>query len=138
MFHLDAKVLGQLRVIDFDNLIRHGLPNHLNGTQQEKQIVVGARSNFDEAILRGLNASDYQFLHASETPDGAQAMMRLIAANGGLNYHRLVLGRNTQNKPCVVDLFVYLSGEPLSHTFGRLITQSMPSTNSPTAAPRAI
>ena len=124
------------RLIDLDNLIRHGMPNHLNGTQQEKQIVAGIRSNFDKGYIRNLNAGDYQFLSVSETPDGAQAMMRLIAANGGLNYHRLVLGRNTQNKPCVVDLFVYLSGEPLSHTFGRLITQSMPSTNSPNAKAR--
>ena len=117
-----------LQVIDFDNLIRHGLPNHLNGTQQEKQIVAGARSNFDEAILRGLSASDYQFLNASETPDGAQSIMRLIPPNGGINYHRLVLGRNVHNEPCVVDIFVYMSGEPLSHTFGRLISQSMPDT----------
>ena len=123
-----------LQVIDFDNLIRHGLPNHLNGTQQEKQIVAGARANFDEAILRGLNASDYQFLNASETPDGAQSIMRVLSKDGGLNYHRLVLGRNTQNKPCVVDLFVYLSGEPLSHTFGRLITQSMPNAKARQAA----
>ena len=116
-----------LRVIDFDNLIRHGMPNHLNGTQQEKQIVAGARSSFGP-LVRELHATDYQFLRASETPDGAQAMMRLIPPNGGVNYHRLVLGRNTQNKPCVVDIFAYATGEPLSHTFGRLIAQMMPDT----------
>ena len=125
-----------LRLIDLDNLIRHGLPNHLNGTQQEKQIVASFRSKFDEAFVRNLNAGDYQFLRASETPDGAQSIMRVLPKGGGLNYHRLVLGRNTQNKPCVVDLFVYLSGEPLSHTFGRLITQSMPDKLSPDAKAR--
>lgn len=127
----DAEMV--FRLIDLDNLIRHGMPNHLNGTQQEKQIVAGLRSSFDEAFVRNLNAGDYQFLRASETPDGAQSIMRLILPDGGLNYHRLVLGRNTQNKPCVVDLFVYLSGEPLSHTFGRLIAQLTPNTKSPDA-----
>ena len=130
----DAEMV--FRLIDLDNLIRHGMPNHLNGTQQEKQIVAGLRSNFDEMFVRNLNAGDYQFLSASETPDGAQSIMRVLSKDGGLNYHRLVLGRNTQNKPCVVDFFVYLSGEPLSHTFGRLITQSMPDTLSPDAKTR--
>jgi hypothetical protein len=120
------------RVIDFDNLIRHGMPNHLNGTQQEKQIVAGARSSFGP-FVQNLNATDYQFLRASKTPDGAQAMMRLIPPNGGVNYHRLVLGRNAQNEACVVDMFVYISGEPLSHTFGRLFAQLMPNSKSPDA-----
>ena len=122
----DAEMV--LRLIDLDNLIRHGMPNHLNGTQQEKQIVASFRSKFDEAFVRNLNAGDYQFLRASKTPNGAQSIMRLIPPDGGINYHRLVLGRNAQNEPCVVDIFVYTSGEPLSHTFGRLVSQSMPDT----------
>tara|TARA_B110000438_G_scaffold122247_1_gene119356 strand:+ start:435 stop:1673 length:1239 start_codon:yes stop_codon:yes gene_type:complete len=130
----DAEMV--LRLIDLDNLIRHGLPNHLNGTQQEKQIVASFRSKFDEAFVRNLNAGDYQFLRASETPDGAQSIMRLIPPDDSLNYHRLVLGRNMHNEPCVVDIFVYTSGEPLSHTIGRLIAQSMPDTLSPDAKAR--
>ena len=121
-----------LRVIDFDNLIRHSLPEHLKDTQQGKEIVAGAQSGFG-GLVRELHAGDYQFLRASEIPDGAQAMMRLTPPNGGVNYHRLVLGRNAQNEACVVDIFVYISGEPLSHTFGRLFAQLMPNTKSPDA-----
>ena len=127
----DAEMV--LRLIDLDNLIRHGMPDHLKGTQQEKQIVASFRSKFNEAFVRNLNAGDYQFLRASKTPNGAQSVMRLIPPDDSLNYHRLVLGRNAQNEACVVDMFVYTAGEPLSHIIGRLIAQSMPNTKSPDA-----
>ena len=69
-----------LRVIDLGILVGHGLPEHLKGTQQKKEIVAGIRSSFGP-FIQSLNAGNYQFLRASETPDGAQAMMRLIAAS---------------------------------------------------------
>ena len=49
--------------------------------------------------------------------------MRLIMPDGSLNYHRLTIGRNAGQQPVAVDIYVYIYGEPLSHTLGRMMGQ---------------
>ncbi|HCE06231.1 MAG TPA: hypothetical protein DEQ62_07845, partial [Verrucomicrobiales bacterium] len=68
-------------------------------------------------------AGDYRFLSVEETPEGAAAHMRLILPDGSLNYHRLTIGRNAGQQPVAVDIYVYIYGEPLSHTLGRMMGQ---------------
>ena len=74
-------------------------------------------------LLNNLSAGDYRFLSVEETPEGATAHMRLIPPDGGLNYHRLTIGRNAGQQPVAVDVYVYVTGEPLSHTLGRMVGQ---------------
>ena len=49
--------------------------------------------------------------------------MRQIPPDGSLNYHRLTIGRNADQQPVAVDVYVYVTGEPLSHTLGRMVGQ---------------
>ena len=74
-------------------------------------------------LLNNLSAGDYRFLSVEETPEGATAHMRLIPPDGSLNYHRLTIGRNAGQQPVAVDIYVYIYGEPLSHTLGRMMGQ---------------
>ena len=83
----------------------------------------GILSTLSGNLLNNLSAGDYRFLSVEETPEGATAHMRLIPADGSLNYHRLTIGRNAGQQPVAVDVYVYVSGEPLSHTLGRMVGQ---------------
>ncbi len=111
------------RIFDLKAMVDHGMPADLRGTAQAKEVTHGILSTLSGNLLQNLNAGDYRFLSATPDPDGASAHMRLLPGDGSLNYHRLIIGRNAAQQPTVVDVFVYVTGEPLSHTMGRMVGQ---------------
>ena len=111
------------KLLDLAAIVEHGMPENMRGTAQAKAVTHGILSTLSGNLLNDLSAGDYRFLSVEETPEGAAAHMRLIPPDGGLNYHRLTIGRNAVQQPVAVDIYVYISGEPLSHTLGRMIGQ---------------
>ena len=111
------------KLLDFVAMVEHGMPENMRGTAQAKAVTHGILSTLSGNLLNDLSAGDYRFLSVEETPEGAAAHMRLILPDGSLNYHRLTIGRNAANNPMAVDIYVYIYGEPLSHTLGRMMGQ---------------
>ena len=109
--------------LDLAAMVEHGMPENMRGTAQAKDVTLGILSTLSGNLLNNLSAGDYRFLSVEETPEGATAHMRLIPPDGSLNYHRLTIGRNAGQKPVAVDVYVYVTGEPLSHTLGRMVGQ---------------
>lgn len=69
------------------------------------------------------NGGSYTRLR-SRTLDGKPAVLfRLLHPDGALNYHEITVARHSDGKVAAEDLFVFVSGEPLSLTFRRLILQ---------------
>ncbi len=111
------------KLLDFVAMVEHGMPENMRGTAQTKEVTRGILSTLSGNLLNDLSAGDYRFLSVEETPEGAAAHMRLILPDGSLNYHRLTIGRNAGQQPVAVDIYVYIYGEPLSHTLGRMMGQ---------------
>ena len=111
------------KLLDLAAIVEHGMPENMRGTAQAKEVTRGILSTLSGNLLNNLSAGDYRFLSVEETPEGATAHMRLIPPDGSLNYHRLTIGRNTGQQPVAVDVYVYVTGEPLSHTLGRMVGQ---------------
>ena len=109
--------------LDLAAMVEHGMPENMRGTAQAKEVTLGILSTLSGNLLNNLSAGDYRFLSVEETPEGATAHMRLIPPDGSLNYHRLTIGRNAGQQPVAVDVYVYVTGEPLSHTLGRMVGQ---------------
>ena len=109
--------------LDLAAMVEHGMPDNMRGTAQAKEVTRGILSTLSGNLLNNLSAGDYRFLSVEETPEGATAHMRLIPPDGSLNYHRLTIGRNAGQQPVAVDVYVYVTGEPLSHTLGRMVGQ---------------
>lgn len=109
--------------LDLAAMVEHGMPENMRGTAQAKEVTRGILSTLSGNLLNSLSAGDYRFLSVEETPEGATAHMRQIPPDGSLNYHRLTIGRNADQQPVAVDVYVYVTGEPLSHTLGRMVGQ---------------
>ena len=109
--------------LDLAAMVAHGMPHEMRGTAQAMEVTRGILSTLSGNLLKNLSAGDYRFLSVEKTPEGAAAHMRLIPADGSLNYHRLTIGRNAAQQPVAVDVYVYVTGEPLSHTIGRMVGQ---------------
>lgn len=75
----------------------------------------------DANLFRAIGAQTaqggrYKFLRADARTQPATALFRLKQSSGGLNYHRLILGRSADGKIVVKDIFVMMTGENLSQT----------------------
>ena len=111
------------KLLDLAAMVDHGMPEEMRGTAQAKEVTRGILSTLSGNLLLNLSAGDYRFLSVEKTPEGASAHMRLIPGDGSLNYHRLTIGRNAGQQPVAVDVYIYVTGEPLSHTLGRMVGQ---------------
>ncbi|MBI5724982.1 MAG: hypothetical protein HZA50_13560 [Planctomycetes bacterium] len=63
--------------------------------------------------------SDYSFLRAFEREGNTIGLFRL-SADDGLNYHEYILARDKDANIRINDIFIYLSGEPLSKTIRQI------------------
>lgn len=72
----------------------------------------------------------YRLLRVHEVEGQKRALFRMLGADGALNYHDLIVGRNLRGDLKVVDIHVFLSGEKLTATLRRsclvLLSQAQP------------
>lgn len=65
------------------------------------------------------NGGSYHFLRLCTKADQKRAVFRLLTSESGVNYHELVLGRLPDGEVRIVDIYVYMAGEPFSTTIRR-------------------
>ncbi len=117
----DASLLD--KAIDMNAL----LARTVQGLNVPKKLVSGFRAGignfkFGTAVVtRGIqNGGSYKFLRLRHTNGETRALFRFLQnADGGLNYHELVLTQTPKGQPRVTDLYVHAGGEYMSDTFRR-------------------
>lgn len=63
---------------------------------------------------------DYSLIHANTEGERPFALFRLILpGNGGVNFHKYFLKRDSQDQVVAEDMYIYLSAEPLTEIFRR-------------------
>jgi hypothetical protein len=94
--------------------------------------VPGFRKGFIQGVARGQTGLSKQIVEAVtkggsyrllrvRTKDGQkQLLFRLLFSDGALNYQEVMLVRRPGGKIRVIDMYVYLTGEPFSSTVRRL------------------
>jgi len=72
------------------------------------------------------NEGSYVFRGVKNTEFGPCALMRMLDAGGGCNYHLWRLQKNSQGKVQGVDMYILLSGETFADTMRRITLLSVP------------
>ena len=62
----------------------------------------------------------YDLLRVQEVDGRSRPIFRLVAHDGSLNYHEMLLHRNSDGSLVVEDIYIFLSGETLSNTLRRV------------------
>jgi hypothetical protein len=68
--------------------------------------------------IRG-DASAYRLLRYHVQDGKPRLLYRMLTGEGGVNYHDLFIGRDKDGKPCIVDIYIFMSGENLTVSFRR-------------------
>src|SRR5690349_19662701 len=63
------------------------------------------------------NGGSYTLVRVRTVDGRKKALFRLLFAEGGVNYHEFSLARYPDGQVGTEDLYIYLSGEPLTQTF---------------------
>ncbi|MFN3200177.1 MAG: tetratricopeptide repeat protein [Bradymonadia bacterium] len=108
--------------LDLPSQMKSGFMSGLKSTAGGGPLAAG--------IIQALNAGgSYDFLKVREVNGQRRALFRLIMpGEGGVNYHDVVLGAGSGGKVKAIDIYVYLTGEPISQTFRRLLIPMAAST----------
>ena len=67
------------------------------------------------------NGGSYIFLHVHSVDGQKRALFRMRHAEGAVNYHDYSLARYPDGQIGTADIYVYLSGEPMSQSFRRVL-----------------
>jgi tetratricopeptide (TPR) repeat protein len=81
----------------------------------------GAESIVGQLITEAKTAGHYKFLRARESAGKRVAIMRLLNAEGGVNYHEVSLIRYADGQVGAEDLYVHATGETLTQTYRRVV-----------------
>jgi hypothetical protein len=79
-------------------------------------------------MLSNMEGGSYELLGVRQRADGKRLLLRVLMADGRLNYHELCLARRG-GRVCVVDLYNYTSGERMSESLERTVIAAMPPEN---------
>jgi tetratricopeptide (TPR) repeat protein len=79
-----------------------------------------------DAVRRG---GSYTLLHSHTRKNRHYLLFRLLLPEAGVNYHDLPIARRLDGSVKAMDMYVYLSGEPISDTFRRAYIQSAAQAN---------
>ena len=99
----------------------------LKGLRVTKQMMSGFRAGLGNfkfgtmVVARSIqNGGSYKFLRLRNTNGETRAIFRLLQnADGGVNYHELVLTLPREGGPSVMDMYIHLGGEYMSDTLRR-------------------
>lgn len=90
------------------------------------------RNAFDDAckgfvqnMVQSLDpGGDYRFLRIIPTDEGPRLLFRMTNSNG-LNYHQLLIGRNSMGDIRIIDVDIMANGEMLSQIIQRILHQAV-------------
>jgi hypothetical protein len=114
------------RLIDWDTLLDTSLSG-LSSPEQPHKVIAGIRASaatskeqlLNNVISQIKQGGSYKFVRVRQGADGKRIQFRLLMAEGGLNYHEIVVGRK-EGRPIGIDMYVCTSGELLSQTLRRM------------------
>jgi hypothetical protein len=111
------------RLIDFETIIDTALA----GLDGEDEFFVGVREGARpafrrtfEQLVQGAGGDGFQFLRAHQVDGRPRVLFRLATADGGLNYHDVLVDRH-DGRIVAVDMVFSASGELLSQTWRRVL-----------------
>jgi tetratricopeptide (TPR) repeat protein len=93
------------------------------------------KNGFSQGIVTGTDnllkqlagsGGSYVFRGVKNTNFGACALMRMLDANGGCNYHLWRLQKNAAGDVQGIDMYIFLSGETFADTMRRITLLSVP------------
>jgi hypothetical protein len=124
-----------LALFDWESLFERSLAG-INLSKRDRDATLkGMResdgpSNLTKLILEAVNnGGSYRPLRVHDKDEGKRVLFRLVNAEGGLNYHDLMLARRPDNQARVIDFHVVLSGEAMSTTMRRMFLTVFSQTN---------
>ncbi len=116
----DASFFGQ--AVDMSAMVDKALEG-LDVPPKLRDELVDANNNslaFVQKIVdQTKEGGSYHLLRVLNVKGDPQPLFRMVLAQGGVNYHQLVLGHDKQGNIRIVDMGVFTSGELMSETLRR-------------------
>lgn len=125
------------RLIDWETLIDTSMEGLNISSIMKRNFMQGLDASapnggpFAASIVMALQGGgSYRFLRVREIDGQRRVLFRLLMPNdGGVNYHDITVGVDDSGRARAVDIYVYLTGEPVSQTFRRLLIPMAASMN---------
>jgi tetratricopeptide (TPR) repeat protein len=96
----------------------------LSSSDKKNLFTLGERvsSTFPEQFTKvAADGGSYDVIRVRMVAGRPRVIVRLMHPEGASNYHEYTLIRYPDNQIAAEDVYIYLSGEPLSHTFRRIM-----------------
>lgn len=96
----------------------------LSSSDKKILVTMGQRvgNSFPEQFTKVVaDGGSYSMIRVRMVAGRPRVIVRLMHAGGATNYHEYSLVRYPDNRIAAEDVYIYLSGEPLSHTFRRIM-----------------
>jgi tetratricopeptide (TPR) repeat protein len=106
-------------VFDQDTLVRRAVTGHKFSSRQFEQLRREAKSAIGKSLCQQLEHGSYTYLRTQLVDGTPRPLFRVVDDSGGFNYHQLELDKQGAEIRAV-DLYIYVSGENMSETFGNL------------------
>jgi tetratricopeptide (TPR) repeat protein len=106
----------------------------LHLTQSERKGLLagasGAAGQFSQQFINAVqDGGSYSVVRVRTIDDRPRVLLRMIDSEGSVNYHEYTLARYPDGQIGTEDIYIYISGEPLTQTFRRILLGLMPAGN---------
>jgi hypothetical protein len=112
------------RMIDWETLFRTATDGIAGSEGFRESFIQGALSKQGELAIQLSQAvadgGSFHLLRFYSEKDERRALFRLLQPGSGVKYQELILGRDAAGEVRAVDIYIFLSGERLSHTMRRM------------------
>ena len=115
---VDGNVQAIAGMIDLETLLETVTANVDVSDRSRQEFIGGAKesmtglgSQLVDIVQQG---GSLQLLRIHELDNEKRAFFRLVQADGGLNYHDMVLAKNKRAKTRAVDIYIFTSSEKLT------------------------
>jgi tetratricopeptide (TPR) repeat protein len=112
--------------IDWDAMLDRATAGIEAPEKQRRIFINAAKEGITEStnpLMQGLRQAGasgrYHFLRVQTVGSEKQVLFRFLTQQGGVNYHRLVLGRMADHKVRAVDIYNFTTGDLFSQTMRR-------------------
>lgn len=113
-------------LFDWDALLARAVKGVDAHPRLQKQFIEGSKVSLNNgAVAASLrlaieNGGSYSLLRTFRKGSKQRALFRLLDPSTGLNYHDVLLGKDENGTVRILDMYVYLSGEPMSRSMRRM------------------
>lgn len=121
----DAAAIDQL--VRMEDLGERSMSDLGMPAEQRRAFLKGMTTTLQQAgvgqqiVKSSEGDGSYQLLRVRSVEGRPRPLFRLISQDGALNYHEYTLARHNDGKVAAEDIYIYVTGEPLSQTLRRFI-----------------